>query len=188
MNCLLHGMEGERKASSTSATRSAAPAAGLPKSRHHPHQPALRHRQGRRRPDPRRPDLQHQQQAARLPAAHLPAPQATAAAPPSCCPTTCCSKTASARDPRRPHGQVQPAHHPAPAHRHLLRPGRQDQRALLRPSGSQHATGQHQGSLGLRPARQHAPLRQAHPAHPRPFRRLRNRLRLRHWRNENAQK
>ena len=30
-------------------------------------------------------------------------------------------------DPRRPDGQVQPAHHPAPAHRHLLRPGRQDQ-------------------------------------------------------------
>ena len=33
----------------------------------------------------------------------------------------------------RPDGQVQPAHDPAPAHRHLLRPGREDQRAVLHP-------------------------------------------------------
>ena len=30
--------------------------------------------------------------------------------------------------------------------------------------------GQHQGGLGLRPARQHAAVRQAHPAHPRALR------------------
>ena len=64
--------------------------------RHHPHQPALRHHQGRRRPDPRRLHLPHQQQAIRLRPAHLPRTSSLAAAPPSCCPTTCCSKPASA--------------------------------------------------------------------------------------------
>ena len=80
-------------------------------------------------------------------------------------------------DPRRPDGQVQPAHHPAPAHRHLLRPGREDQRAVLHPRRD--GQGQHQGGLGLRPARQHAPVRQAHPAHPRALRRVRGSLRRR---------
>jgi type I restriction enzyme M protein len=55
MNCLLHGMEGDDKAWCTWATpgqRRQRPA----EKRHHAEQPALRHRQRRRRPDPRRLD------------------------------------------------------------------------------------------------------------------------------------
>ena len=36
-------------------------------------------------------------------------------------------------DPGRPDGQVRPPHDPAPADRHLLRPGRQDERPLFHP-------------------------------------------------------
>jgi type I restriction-modification system DNA methylase subunit len=45
---------------------------------------------------------------------------------------------------------------------------------------------QHQGSVGLRPARQHAQVRQAHAAHPRPLRRIRSLLlcwRRKRWGN-----
>jgi hypothetical protein len=64
---------------------------------------------------------------------HISAGSSPAAAPRSSCPTTSCSRTHGPDDCAPAHGQVRPPHHPAPAHRHLLRPGRQDQRPLLHP-------------------------------------------------------
>jgi type I restriction enzyme M protein len=58
MNCLLHGMEGDDEGVVHLGNTLGNAGSSLPRSRHHPEQPALWHRQGRRRPHPRRPDLQ----------------------------------------------------------------------------------------------------------------------------------
>jgi hypothetical protein len=111
--------------------RAPGPAEGRP----HPHQPALRHQEGRRSAQPRRllHHRRHLQQAARLRRAHL--PRAQARRPRRRRPAGQRAVRGQHRppDPRLADGQVRPAHHPAPAHRHLLRPGRQDQRAVLHP-------------------------------------------------------
>jgi hypothetical protein len=141
------------------------------------HQPALRHQEGRRSAQPRRllHHRRHLQQAARLRRAHRPRAQARRARR---------RRRAGQRAVRGQHrstlahladGTVRPAHHPAPAHRHLLRPGRQDQRAVLHPRPERPR--QHPSRLGLRPARQHARLRQDPAPDRRGLRRLRGRLR-----------
>ena len=65
---------------------------------------------------------------------------------------------------RGPHGQVRPPHDPAPAHGHLLRAGREDERALLH--ARREGQGEHEGRLVLRHADEHALVRQADAVHP----------------------
>ena len=66
--------------------------------------------------------------------------------------------------------------HPAtPAHGHLLRPGREGQRAVLPPPRGRRA-GLDKGAMGLRPAHQQALHPQAEPAHQSRPRRLRGLL------------
>jgi len=113
----------------------------------HPHQSALRHQERRRPAQSHRFYLPHQQQAVLLRPAHLPRPPARRTRrrrPAGQCPLRVRRRQ---RHPPRPHGQVQPPHHPPPPHRHLLRPGREDQRPLLHPRPDRQR--QHQGSLGL---------------------------------------
>jgi hypothetical protein len=74
-----------------------------------------------------------------------------AGAPPSSCRTTCCSRTTPAGAAHLADGTVRPAHHPAPAHRHLLRPGRQDQRAVLHPRPDRQANTKPSGSTTCAP-------------------------------------
>ena len=152
-----------------------APGRELAQGRRHPDQPALRHQEGRRAPDPGRLHLPDLQQAARLPPAHLPRAQARRARRGRAARQRALRGEHRHPHPHRPDGQVRPAHDPAAADRHLLRPGRQDQRAVLHPRRDRQ--GQHQGGLDLRPARQHAQLRQAHAVHPRALRRVRGGVR-----------
>ncbi|MCU0278851.1 MAG: type I restriction-modification system subunit M [Candidatus Nanopelagicales bacterium] len=58
-------------------------------------------------------------------------------------------------DPPPADGRVRPAHHPAPTHWHLLRPGSEGQRAVLRPQARRRRRVD-QGRVGVRPAHQHA--------------------------------
>jgi type I restriction enzyme M protein len=130
-------MQTPRASSSTSATPWAAPAAALPKSDIILSNPPFGTAKGGG--GPTRDDFthSHQQQAARLRAAHLSAPQGRRPRRRRPARQRAVRSRRRRRHPARPDGQVQSAHPPAPAHRHLLRPGRQDQRAVLRQKISQ---------------------------------------------------
>ena len=73
-------------------------------------------------------------------------------------------------DPRGPDGQVRPAHDPAAADGDLLRAGGEDERAVLHARAGEQGHGQHRADVGLRPAGEHAELRQAHAADARALR------------------
>ena len=70
--------------------------------------------------------------------------------------------------------RLRPAHDAAAADRHLLRPGREGQRAVLRQEAGVRAAVDHE-AVGLRPAHQPALHAQAEPAAPSPPRRVRRR-------------
>ena len=77
-------------------------------------------------------------------------------------------------DPPPPAPRLRGPHPATPAHRHLLRPGREGQRAVLPPPRGRRA-GLDQGAVGLRPAHQQALHPQTEPAEagrPRRLRRL----------------
>ena len=121
-----------------------------------PDQPALRHQEGRRPADARRL-LDHRrdlEQAARLRRARHPRAEARRPG------RGRRARQRAVRGRRRPaaapdaDGLVRPAHHPAPADRHLLRPGRQDQRASSSPAARpRRATPRPSGSTTCAPAR-----------------------------------
>ena len=93
MNAMLHDIEGDIVPAATpSAPTGAQPAEG----RRHPHQPALRHQEGRRRAD--RDDITYPTSNKQLVfLQHIYRASSPAAARRWCCPTTCCSKRAWGR-------------------------------------------------------------------------------------------
>lgn len=134
MNCLLHGMEGDDEGVVHLGNALGEAGKALPRADVILANPPFgTAKGGRGQHYPRRPHLPHQQQAARLSAAYLPRAQARRPRRRGAARQRAVRGGAGHRDPPRPDGEVPPAHPPAVAHRHLLRPGREDQRALLHP-------------------------------------------------------
>ena len=165
MNVMLHDIEGDLLLGDTLSQAGRA----APEGRRHPDEPAVRHEEGRRAADARR----------------LHVPDLATSSSPSCSTSTGGSKpggraavvlpdnvlfeeNVGATDPRRPDGQVRPAHDPAAADGHLLRAGREDERAVLH--ARREGQGEHEGGLVLRHADERAVVRQAHAVHARALR------------------
>ena len=125
-----------------------------PQGRPDTHQSSFRHQKRRRRSVEGRLHLSDEQQATGLPAAYISILETWRPG---------CGRAAGQRfvrrpcgkgHPQRPDGKVRPAHDSQTTHRNILRPGRQDQRALFHAGRKGHR--QHEVCLGVRSADEYA--------------------------------